>query len=102
MYSSSPGDLQSAVSSVQVTILHLPTPSPKRLRSLACELVSNFDEMCVNLPLLGFAFSNVLETNTLARGGSASMEVEDELLGELCDGTGGDDQAFSSFVLYVS
>ena len=56
----------------------------------------------MDFPLFRLAFFDVLEAETWVGGGSASMQVEDELFGQLCHRPGVDDETFSTLILAVS
>lgn len=85
MYSSKPPDLDSSAQNPpnwQIPSLHIPIPLPES-RDLVwrdLELVSDLDEIGPDLALLLSSLRECLGPSA-RRGGSASVEMEDELLG---------------------
>ena len=114
MYSSSPPALRSAIRRDSIDAVqsqqrvcrsdaepnsHIPRPLPKALFAFHTQLVPDTDEMAVYLPLLALCILEVLGALSGAGEVGAAVQVEDQLFGELGDGSGGDDQAFASLVL---
>lgn len=100
MYSSSPGDL--GISSTCHATSHLTVELPKVLVAVLLlavgQLLADCHKVAVDLPLLVTRFFDVLSPRLGARSRPA-VQVEDELLGELCDCARKDDDFLSPFVL---